>query len=128
MAHPAYGRLEAYPLAPKTTHMATEAELVQYIDLKLAALGHPTARLADGDFLAIARPLLRNIHQKDLMLGNLLCPADRRIQNFLDIYLKRCVPGRRRATAGEYFRARSGRAGAHDVAAAARRHVSLPRI
>lgn len=92
MAHPAYGRLEAYPLAPKTTHMATEAELVQYIDLKLAALGHPTARLADGDFLAIARPLLRNIHQKDLMLGNLLCPADRRIQNFLDIYLRDVCP------------------------------------
>ena len=70
------------PRRRKTEVLAGEAEVVRYIDLKLAALGHPICRQADSDFLAIARPLLRNYHQKDLMLGNLLCPADRRIQTF----------------------------------------------
>jgi hypothetical protein len=53
--------------------------------------GTPSSR-PDSDFLEIARPLLRNYHQKDLMLGNLLCPADRRIQAFLDDYLKDVCP------------------------------------
>ena len=75
MAHPAYGRLEAYPLAPKTTHMATEAEVVQYIDLKLAALGHPTAPQADGEFLAIARPLLRNYPPEGFDAGQSAVPG-----------------------------------------------------
>src|ERR1700722_2840812 len=92
MAQTAYGRLNQYPSAAKPLHEASEAELIQYIDLKLAALGHPVSREADADFLAIARPLLRNIHQKDLMLGNLLCPADQRIQAFLDDYLKDVCP------------------------------------
>ena len=41
----------------------------------------------------IARPLLRNYHQKDLMLGNLLSPADQRVQAFLTNYLKDVCPG-----------------------------------
>ena len=80
------------PAAP-----ATDADVVRYIDLKLAALGYPASQHADSDFLEIARPLLRNYHQKDLMLGNLLCPADRRIQAFLDDYLEGCLPRRRGA-------------------------------
>ncbi len=92
MAHPAPGHLPATPPKPKTDSIAPEAEVVRYIDLKLAALGHATSRHADSDFLEIARPLLRNYHQKDLMLGNLLCPADRRIQAFLDDYLKDVCP------------------------------------
>src|ERR1022692_2725011 len=87
MAHPAPGCLpENSPIT--TASVATEAEVVRYIDLKLAALGHQTSRRTDSEFLEIARPLLRNYHQKDLMLGNLLCPADQRIQAFLDNYLK----------------------------------------
>jgi len=93
MAHPAPGHLPVAPPKPKTESIAPEAEVMRYIDLKLAALGHAPSRHTDADFLAIARPLLRNYHQKDLMLGNLLCPADRRIQAFLDDYLKDVAPG-----------------------------------
>ncbi len=96
MAHPATSHLPAAPPKPKTDSIAPEAEVVRYIDLKLAALGHAPSRHADADFLEIARPLLRNYHQKDLMLGNLLCPADRRIQAFLDDYLKDVARAARR--------------------------------
>src|ERR1022692_3263779 len=70
------------------------AELIRYINLKLAALGQPTSRsTADLEFLEIAGPLLRNYLQKDQLLGNRLCPADTRIQQFLDAYLKDVCPG-----------------------------------
>src|SRR5579871_5435475 len=88
MADPAYGF--SRPTAQRigsSESASTEADMVRYVELKLEALGHPTQRVADSEFFAIARPLFRNYHQKDLMLGNLLCPADRRIQDFLDDYL-----------------------------------------
>jgi hypothetical protein len=69
------------------------SELIRYINLKLAALGQPTSRsTADPAFLEIAGPLLRNYHQKDQLLGNRLCPADTRIQSFLDFYLRDVCP------------------------------------
>ena len=91
MAHPAY-RLAATQPHKNTESTATEAELVRYIDLKLAALGYSASRQTLSDFLAIARPLLRNHHQKDLMLGNFRCPADQRIQDFLDAGLSDVCP------------------------------------
>ena len=69
-------------------------ELVRYINLKLAALGQPTNEATtDPYFLDIARPLLRNYYQKDQLLGDRLCPADARIQAFLDRYLRDVVTG-----------------------------------
>jgi hypothetical protein len=69
-------------------------ELARYLDLKLAALGQPTARAAsDSLLLETVGPLLRSHHQKDLMLGQYLCPADMRIQSFLDAYLQEVCPG-----------------------------------
>ena len=63
-------------------------ELDRYINLKLCALGQPTSHsTADAEFLEIAGPLLSNYHQKDLLLAGHLCPADARIQAFLDAYL-----------------------------------------
>ena len=68
-------------------------ELYRYINLKLAALGQPTSSAtADPEFLELARPLLRNYHQKDQLLGGRLCPADLRIQEFLDAYLGEPAP------------------------------------
>jgi phosphoenolpyruvate carboxykinase (diphosphate) len=65
-----------------------DAELVRYINLKLAALGQPTSQsTADPAFIEIAGPLLRNYHQKNQLLRGRLCPADARIQAFLDDYL-----------------------------------------
>ena len=67
---------------------SVELELTSYVNLKLAALGQPTNQeTADPRFMEIAGPLLRNFLQKDLMLGDRLCPADARIQAFLDSYL-----------------------------------------
>ena len=64
-------------------------ELFRYINLKLAALGQPTSQAtADARALEIAGPLLRNYYQKDQLLGHQLCPADSRIQAFLDEYLR----------------------------------------
>jgi phosphoenolpyruvate carboxykinase (diphosphate) len=63
-------------------------ELVEYLHLKLAALGQPTTGdSSDARFLEIARPLLRHHYEKEHLLGDYLCPADRRIQAFLDDYL-----------------------------------------
>ena len=71
-----------------------DEELVRYINLKLAALGQPTSEAAaDPYFLEIAAPLLRNYYQKDQLLGDRLCPADARIQAFLDAYLAGAAPG-----------------------------------
>ena len=69
------------------------AELLRYINLKLVALGQPSSRsTTDPYFLEIAGPLLRNYYQKDQLLGDRLCPADTRIQQFLDAYLKEIAP------------------------------------
>ncbi len=71
-----------------------DEELFRYINLKLAALGQPISeKTADPHFLEIARPLLRNYYQKDQLLGYRPCPADVRIQAFLDAYLSDVVPG-----------------------------------
>ena len=70
------------------------AELLRYINLKLVALGQPSSHsTADPYFLEIAGPLLRNFHQKDQLLGGRLCPADSRIQQFLDACLADVCPG-----------------------------------
>src|SRR5271165_2634757 len=69
-------------------------ELTRYLDLKLAALGQPTARTGNGNLLLeTAGPLLRSYYQKDQLLGQYLCPADKRIQSFLDDYLREACPG-----------------------------------
>ena len=97
---------------------ATEQELVRYINLKLAALGQPLCRqTADLQFLEIARPLLRNLQQKEQLLGSHLCPVDSRIQTFLDAYLNEVCPhGAARLPAGGFVLDRAGMA----------RIVSLP--
>ena len=73
--------------------ISNDAELVRYINLKLAALGQPTSQsTADPAFIEIAGPLLRNYHQKNQLLRGRLCPADARIQTFLDDYLNGAQP------------------------------------
>ena len=85
MAQPAHSLSSASTLTRANGEIpAPASDVVRYIDLKLAALGFAASHHGDSDLFEIARPLLRNYHQKDMMLGNLLCPADRRIQAFLD--------------------------------------------
>jgi hypothetical protein len=69
-------------------------ELACYLDLKLAALGQPTAPAsADAAWLETVGPLLRSQRQKNQLLGQYLCPVDLRIQTFLDAYLHGVCPG-----------------------------------
>ncbi|MDX1982597.1 MAG: hypothetical protein SFV51_20160 [Bryobacteraceae bacterium] len=82
---------------PLDTTLATTSgqkeELVRYINLKLAALGQPVSRsTADPYFLELTRPLLRNYLVKDQMLGGHLCPADRRIETYLNDVLRQTCP------------------------------------
>lgn len=63
--------------------------LLQHIDLQLAALGQPTcAPEDDQDHLTIAGGLLRNYTHHRQLLADYRCPADQRIQAFLDTYLR----------------------------------------
>ncbi len=71
---------------------AHDAELIQYINLKLAALGQPTRQTEDPGLIELAGPLLRNYYQKNQLLRGRLCPADARIQDFLDSYLAGVLP------------------------------------
>jgi hypothetical protein len=65
-----------------------ERKLWQYVNLKLAALGLPTAKAGvDSDFHEIAHVLLQHQRETERLLANYLCPADWRIQQFLDDYL-----------------------------------------
>lgn len=73
--------------------MSNQQELDRYINLKLAALGQPTnPATADPYFQQLAGPLLRNFHQKDLLLHYRLSPSDARIQEYLDSYLSDVCP------------------------------------
>lgn len=66
----------------------SEKKLWQYINLKLAALGCPTARAAeDGEFQDLVAAFLNHQRETERLLANYLCPADWRIQSFLDDYL-----------------------------------------
>ena len=85
-------------------------ELVQYLHLKLAALGQSSGKgLVGAPFLQIASPLLRSHYQKERLLGKYLCPADTRIQAFLDEYLRDCCPeGAPRLPASTFVLDRAG--------------------
>jgi len=92
--------------------------LIRYINLKLASLGQAVSdSTSDPEFLEIVGPLLRNYYQKDQLLGGQMCPADTRIQSFLDAYLKtECPDGAPRLPANSFALDRPGMA----------RTVSLP--
>src|SRR3954451_16296137 len=71
-----------------TSVVAERRDLIRYINLKLAALGVPVA----GDptqtgFLDVARDLLADYREFSRLLDGYLCPADQRIQDFLDGHL-----------------------------------------
>ena len=65
--------------------VGTREELIRYINLKLAALGAAVA----GDsphtgFLTVAHDLLADFREFRRLLDGYLCPADQRIQDFLE--------------------------------------------
>jgi hypothetical protein len=63
----------------------TDPKLIQYINLKLASLGCPT--VTDGSdpaFNEMVTSLLMHTRETDRLLADYLCPADQRIQNYLN--------------------------------------------
>ncbi|HAV61136.1 MAG TPA: hypothetical protein DCY13_02085 [Verrucomicrobiales bacterium] len=76
------GATQAYP----------EDNLIRYINLKLAALGLPTVeRKLNREFGELLDTLLQHTRETSRLLANYLCPADWRIQKFLDGYLDGCA-------------------------------------
>lgn len=68
-------------------HSDQTKELIQYVNLKLAAWGQPIFQnFSDAKFLEMAEPLLENQRQKNRILSNYYCPADQRIMEFLKSY------------------------------------------
>ena len=71
-------------------------EMIQYINLQLAALGQPLftdnsdagTKYANARFISLTESLINSFREKSRLLSNHLSPVDMRIQNFLDDYLK----------------------------------------
>ncbi len=62
---------------------------LQHICLQLASLGHRCQLSSDHSYLGVADSLLKNYSAQRQLLAEYRCPADQRIQNFLNDYLKR---------------------------------------
>lgn len=70
-------------------HAIDESKVIQYIYLKLAALGyHNYGEGEISEFLDIAKPLLNNYKEKARLLSSHLSPIGSRIQAYLDDLLK----------------------------------------
>ncbi|HET6248989.1 MAG TPA: hypothetical protein VFE47_14930 [Tepidisphaeraceae bacterium] len=73
--------------ADGTPVIGTREELIRYINLKLAALGANVAGdLPHTGFLTVAHDLLADFREFRRLLDGYLCPADQRIQDFLDAH------------------------------------------
>ena len=67
---------------------AEEHILIEYINLKLAAMGCPICGQTESfPFIALSKSLLANYQEQSRLLSDYLCPADQRIQDFLAAYL-----------------------------------------
>ena len=78
----------------KDKYAIDDLKIIQYINLKLAALGYPIfGEEETSQFLEIATPLLNNYKEKTRLLSNYLSPIGNRIQKFLCDYLVD-VPGK----------------------------------
>lgn len=62
---------------------------LQHICLQLASLGYRCQLSSDRGYLAVADSLLKNYTAQRQLLAEYRCPADQRIQNFLNDYFKR---------------------------------------
>ena len=68
-------------------------EILRYLNLQLIANGYPAALTdADRTFAEVAKGLLENHRQKNRLLVNHRCPADQRIERFLQTHFSD-VPG-----------------------------------
>ncbi len=71
-------------------------DMIQYINLQLAALGQPLfydtddakTKYSNARFISLTEDLIKSFKEKSRLLSGHLSPADARIQSFLDDYLK----------------------------------------
>ena len=78
------------------TNKQSRKDTVQYINLQLAALGQPlfqdnesdTVKFCNPKFQTLTNGLIKGFKEKSRLLSHHLSPADSRIQNFLNDYLK----------------------------------------
>lgn len=71
-------------------------DMVQYINLQLAALGQPLfyddsdskTKFSNARFLSLTEDLINSFREKTRLLSDHLSPVDSRIQRFIDDYLK----------------------------------------
>ena len=71
-------------------------DTVQYINLQLASLGQPiyqddensVVKYCNPKFQVLTNGLIKSFREKSRLLSSYLSPADERIQNFLNAYLK----------------------------------------
>lgn len=71
-----------------TNEIPKPKRVIEYINLKLAALGQPYFQSrGQTTFLELAKDLIKNVREKNNLFSSYLSPADQRIQNFLDHYL-----------------------------------------
>ena len=79
----------------QTKNSERQKDIIRYINLQLAAMGQPTYtdtdeygnQLSDPKFIELTRNLVLNYQAKKKLVPDHLCPADQRIQNFIDRYL-----------------------------------------
>ncbi len=80
----------------KKTRKKDRKEMIQYINLQLAAIGQPLftgeteeeEKLASARFTSLTEGLISSFREKSRLLTGHLSPADTRIQNFINDYLK----------------------------------------
>ena len=71
-----------------TNEIPRPKRVIEYINLKLAAMGQPWYNSPSKmEFLELANDLIKNHREKNRLLSAYLCPADQRIQTFIDQYL-----------------------------------------
>ncbi len=64
----------------------SDNRLIEYANIKLAYMGLPTAGASSSQFLEMGRALISRNQEAERLLANYLCPADQRIQSFLEAY------------------------------------------
>ena len=75
--------------ANQSTPVNLPAHLIAHINVKLALIGCPPVPMqGDQEFAEITAAMAAQSREKDRLLGQHLCPADQRIQNFLHDYLQ----------------------------------------
>lgn len=76
-------------LPPRGSYDEQRLSALRYINLKLAALGQGTFALEDDEaYLTVADSLLKSYSRQQRLLSDFRCPADQRIQDFINAYLQ----------------------------------------